>query len=296
MKFLFNFSFERFSPINGLLCLRHECILKGRKKPVWGSVICNPSTGQSLPLPRMKTRRSFGGKSFFGYDPIQKLFKVLSMTLPYGIYNGNCEEYQVLTLGTGKLSWRLIECCRPHFPVYNEVCINGVLYYLACVNGFLEVVVYFDFGSEKFRFMKVMENFSGAVRPGNVNTTLINYNGKLGLLMSGGLGCDNRISGSIELWVLEDPEKHEWSKHIYVLPPLWRNVVGEAELDFVGMIGTNEIVLSQRCLYERSYIFYYNITRNTIVKVEIQGMELFERSRLHTFLNHVENVKLMQEF
>lgn len=134
MKVPFNFSFERFSPINGLLCLSEQRTLEGRKNPIWVPMICNPSTGQSLLLPKMKTRRRFGVKSVFGFDPIEKHFKVLSMTFPYGIYYGNCEEYQVLTIGNRKLSWRLIECCIPHCPIYNVICINGVLYYRALVN------------------------------------------------------------------------------------------------------------------------------------------------------------------
>lgn len=60
---------------------------------------------------------------------------------------------------------------------------------------------------------------------------------------------DNYItkrSTSLETWVLEDPEKHEWSKHIYELPPLWQTVLGKDELVFVGVAGTYEIVFSLR--------------------------------------------------
>jgi len=46
----------------------------------------------------------------------------------------------------------------------------------------------------------------------------------------------------------------------------------------------------------RFYVFYYNIERNTIKKVEMQGMEAFKESNVYTFLDHVEDVKLMQFF
>lgn len=115
-------------PISGLVYIRDQRIIKGRKNPVFVPVICNPSTGQSFTLPRMKTRNKTGLiKSFLGYDPVEKQFKVLSMILSYGI----CVKHQVLTLGTRKASWRMIECCISHHPGYNAICINGVLYYRA---------------------------------------------------------------------------------------------------------------------------------------------------------------------
>ncbi|CAA7047915.1 unnamed protein product [Microthlaspi erraticum] len=97
-------------------------------------VICNPSTGQSLTLPKVKTRR-IDVTSFFGYDPIDKQFKVLSMT--WSRCGRTTEQHQVLTLGgTGKLSWRMIECSLRHYPQSDGICINGVLYYKAVVYEF----------------------------------------------------------------------------------------------------------------------------------------------------------------
>ncbi|CAN6842842.1 unnamed protein product [Brassica oleracea] len=47
------------------------------------------------------------------------------------------------------------------------------------------------------------------------------------------------------MWVLQDSEKHEWSKHIYILPPLWKHISGGQNLYFVGVTGADEIVVSQ---------------------------------------------------
>lgn len=96
-----------------------------------------------------------------------------------------------------------------------------------------------------------------------------------------------RGSGSFVLWVLQDAEKHEWSKHVYVLPSLG------IELYFVGVIGTDEIVLSQDYPTNTFYLFYYNIRRNSMVQFAIQGMEEIKGNRIRTLLNHVENVNLM---
>lgn len=300
-------------PINGLVCLRRVPILNARRPVFPVTVIYNPSTGESLTLPVTKTSRKkkIRQMSYLGYDPIENKFKVLSMTFSYGNWGDDdedeeenddayyyCNEYQVLTLGTEKLSWRLIECPKRHLPISNEICINGVLYYWASVKEeSLEVtmLVCFDIRSEKFIFMKVMETFNRAL-PAST-TTLTNYNGKLGLLMT--KDSERIIIGSntsFELWVLENTEPHEWSKHVYILPPLWKNVVGETRLFFLGMIGTNEIVLSSYYSYVSMpfYIFYYNIEKKTITRLEIQGMEALEGKRCYIFLNHIENVKLIK--
>lgn len=79
----------------------------------------------------------------------------------------------------------------------------------------------------------------------------------------------------------------------YVLPALWKKLVGKGCLIFVGVTRTNEIVMSRDYPTSPFYIFYYNIERNSVVRVEVQGMEKFKKCRVHTFLDHVEDVKLM---
>lgn len=124
--------------------------------------------------------------------------------------------------------------------------------------------------------------------------TLINYNGKLGSLISGGgyrARFIDRASRSINLLVIGNFEKQEWSKHEYVLPPTWENVVGRAELRLVGVVGTNEVVLSHP-----SQVIYYNIETQGVVKVAIQGMEASSECKFATFINHMEDLKLTQAF
>ncbi|KAG7624782.1 putative F-box associated interaction domain-containing protein [Arabidopsis thaliana] len=172
----------------------------------------------------------------------------------------------------------MIECCKPHVPRGTEICINSVLYYTAVEKGssMVTTVVCFDIRSEKFSFKKVMKTFD---RDFPSSTTMINYNGKLGLLMTEeSTDIVSGTSKSFELRVLEDAGKHDWSKHVYMLPPLWKNVVGEeTKLRLLGMVGscTNEIVFSYKypSTFMPSYVFYYNIERNTIIRLEIQGME-----------------------
>ncbi|XP_020872002.1 F-box protein At5g65850 [Arabidopsis lyrata subsp. lyrata] len=139
--------------------------------------------------------------SYFGYDPVEKQYKVLSVTRSDGF-----DEYQVLTLGIGEPSWRMIKSCRPHIHYSKHVCINGVLYYIASITGFLEdlMVVCFDVKSEKLRFIEE----------------------------------------------------------------------SSAYLRFVGVTHTNEIVLASSFIVPFD-LFYYNMEKKTIIRLQIQGMEDF---------------------
>ena len=64
-----------------------------------------------------------------------------------------------------------------------------------------------------------------------------------------------------------------------MLPEVWKSVVGRTIVRFVGVTRRrNEIVL-----YSSSFqnLVYYNTERNTVVRVDIQGMEAFGLSNLH---------------
>ncbi|KAL0740657.1 hypothetical protein Bca4012_082170 [Brassica carinata] len=163
------------------------------KNPVYVPVICNPNTGQSLTLPRLKSRKRFGLESYLGYEPIAKQLKVLSMEISLVSM-----KHKVLTLGTQKLSWRLVECSIPHSPSRKWICISGVLYYAASVNSYSLncMVVCFDLRTEKFTVINFMETFNRAL-PGSTN--MVNYGGKLGFLMSGDSHDVTRASTSFEL-------------------------------------------------------------------------------------------------
>ncbi|KAF2599560.1 hypothetical protein F2Q68_00007372 [Brassica cretica] len=79
---------------NGLMRLGY-----GEKK-----LICNPSTGKSIALPKVKNMMSVS-KSLFGYDPVNDEYKILCMTKksPDGIKPHSRYEYQVLTLGADEM-------------------------------------------------------------------------------------------------------------------------------------------------------------------------------------------------
>ena len=162
------------------------------------------------------------------------------------------------------MRWRKIECSLRVEIKSEGVCINGVLYYLGYMWEEMSevtsnyVIVCFDVRSEKFKF----------IYPESLQE-LINYKGKLGVIYN-----EDFTDDAIELrvWVLEDVEKHEWTKYAYTLrgDKLFPHYASE-----VGVISKGEIMLSMADYTSKQpfYIDYFNPERNTIRRVEIQGFD-----------------------
>ncbi|XP_010519757.1 PREDICTED: F-box protein DOR-like [Tarenaya hassleriana] len=272
-----NWSVDWAHPVRGLVCVGSPPNL----------AICNPSTNQFITLPKVKTRRK-DIHSFFGYDPIDDQYKVLSMTVAKR--REVAEEHQVLTLGTRK-TWRMIESTFPHWPRIEGLCLNGVLYYGAWC--FLEtikedVIMRFDVRSERFDVMKVPQ---GSKWSWSDHPTLISYKGKLACLNYGG--------SSIHLWVLEDAEKQEWSEISSVFPPIWNDSIWDNELSFSGTIRTGELVMTSGRFSLPLYVFYCHMERNVIKRVEIWGISehrvirQYSRWRLKTSADYVESIEFL---
>ncbi|CAF1824300.1 unnamed protein product [Brassica oleracea var. botrytis] len=150
------------------------------------------------------------------------------------------------------------------------------------------MVACFDVRSEKYNFVKLMGREM-------LDATLINFQGKLASVRTPMRYCLSETCTSFEMWILEDPEKHEWSKRIFNLPPMWKDIVVAGEkLYFVGVTATNEFVFSVDFPSDIVHVYCYNFVKEAITRVEIQGMGMFKRcSKLFTFLNHVEDVKVI---
>ncbi|KAL0877233.1 hypothetical protein Bca101_026938 [Brassica carinata] len=272
-------------PVCGLLCTKDEWVLSGKKDA--RMMICNPSTGGFKLLPKVKTRRR-RVLTYLGYDPVEKVYKVLCMTSREKPVSLQAEQHQVLTLGTGKMNWRMIECSVPHCPLLedSEICLDGVLYYLAVESGSWEtsmsMIVCFDIRSEKFKFI-VDEAFKDIKSP----STLINYKGKLGILHPNASGfMEGRATGFV-LWVIDDIENHKWCKNIIMLPSPWWRLVAGTRFHIVGTTGDSEIMFSPSVVSIPFYIFCYNMETNSIRRVEIQGFRptfqylTFDRASQH---------------
>lgn len=301
-KFLF---FSAPQPLNPdqvsspLAAVRHmsfdtgECS-RGIVQPVCGflcsketnPMVCNPTTGQCITLPKLAS--NFPRTSYLGYDPMNKAFKVLRVS----------NQYRVLTLGNGEPTWRTIESSViPFYADPNGICIDGTLYFLGLrygigIEGHTELFC-FDVRLETCKFLGVESKIS-------LCSTLVNVKGKVGAILPDGLSSvySGNTTTKLELWVLDDVENQKWSVHVYDLPPSWKSLVGNASLYIAGMTGAGEIVFSlSACQLEDVpfCIYYYNVVKNTVVRVEIQlGMVVPKLHKVHTFIDHVEDVKLLE--
>ncbi|EFH62465.1 hypothetical protein ARALYDRAFT_900278 [Arabidopsis lyrata subsp. lyrata] len=227
---------------------------------------------------------------------------VLSMVYPSGP-----GDSKILTFGDGDLRWREIKCpvrYDRHDIMSEGICINGVLYYLGSPNDEISdyVIVCFDVRSEKFTFIDV-ERFC----------RLINYKGKLAVIYweddvdiyelyyQEGIDVDKYVEENLEadainelrLWILEDVEKQEWSKYAYTWTDdkFFRRLVSIG-----GVTASGEVVFSMRKYTTKQpfYVFYFNLERNTLQRVEIKGFgEAFkENCRVCTFVNHAEDLNV----
>ncbi|CAA7018438.1 unnamed protein product [Microthlaspi erraticum] len=275
-------AFFRFcGSISGLVCGQSW----GKKYTV--AVISNPVTGESVTTPKVNLKThdiESKVKFYFGYDPIEKQYKVLRVT--WLIYETFSTRHYVLTLEAGNPKWRKIQCCNAYHPLIDDgICINGVVYYTAKINAKTRMIVCFDVRSEKFSFMDVHPDLATKIRKGWV---LTDYKGKLGAII---IDDDDRI----EMWVLEEAKKHKWSKQTYQLNPSRHFSVG------VRVTGGGKILFCREFLREdRLDIFYYDPERDSIERVEIAGFEIpgsevldTTMCAVHTFPHYIEDVKLI---
>ncbi|KAG7598817.1 F-box associated interaction domain [Arabidopsis suecica] len=280
-KFSSGISLYSCSYASGLIYFHNMHIPKEDVDPE--HVLCDPLTGQYVILPELGVGHSV---SYLGFDPIDKEFKVLFMNTSDYIASNDVDHY-ILTLGAGELKWRKIRCPFTHEPVWNRICINGVLYYLAISsNGLPYVLVCFDVRSEKFKLLDIeyRYGFDG----------LINYKGKLcGINLE--YAYHNGFPVKLTMRVLEDVEKPEWSKHDY---SLWvESKVGKVNynLSVSGMTATGDIVLSMKYVSNPCYVFYFNPERNTlqVQSVEIQGLGANRDCiSYYAFVDYVEDLSV----
>ncbi|CAN6845172.1 unnamed protein product [Brassica oleracea] len=173
-----------------------------------------------------------------------------------------------------------------------NICINGVFYYIELVSdgGRDGMIICFDLTSEKFSSVEFARDLNPVRR--NYPGWLLDFNGKLALIPSGSLYVTSK---SIVMWVLQDSE---WSKLVYILPPMWKAVVGPEEcLEIIGVTGPNEFVMSPRYSSDPFHVYYCDFEKETVTRVVIQGMGAFGSGRrysVRTCLNHVEDLKRME--
>ncbi|KFK25798.1 hypothetical protein AALP_AA8G162500 [Arabis alpina] len=261
-------------------CYVHGLMFSAYRKT---RVITNPSTGKSITLPTLISRREVK-KSFFGYDPVHGQHKILCISKP--MYGSGTRiapsDHRVLTLGSSSI-WRNIEFSYPHDHISNGLCINGVLYYFAYM-GENEMdqlcLMTFEVKSENLRAHTI--TMPPGVNLGWVN--LVHYMGKVAIPMP-------TRDCKFNLWVLEDSKK--WSKICLSICP-WDSMRRRTRV--ISVAHTGEIIMA---LYNKNegclHVVYYDHKKDTQRKVEIQcnlnnvgvsGTPL-------CFVDHIESVRLL---
>jgi len=252
--------------------------------------VANPSTGRTIPLPRVKTRRTIA-TSFFGYDSVSDQYKVLCMTVKaYGDLRDESSQHQVFTLGAKKKSFRMIDTSIiPHRPCSNGVCIDSVVYYVAKTGaGMLHLcIMRFDLSSE---ILDLFTSLPQEIRPPSlIIENLINYEGKLAI-------PTETTSYTYVVWVIDqDSEKHECLKKLtFSIEPAWKNSF--VNLRLIGYTThTCEFIFASPYYNYEIYVFHCNPDTNSFrrTKVEASAAFKFHFIRAMIFPDYVESVRML---
>ncbi|XP_023638944.1 putative F-box protein At3g52320 [Capsella rubella] len=140
--------------LRGLVCFRIGTRVR----------ICNLTTRQYVNLPLLRSRIMAAANdniwNYFGHDPVQDEYKVLSTVWEVSEEERVVRsEHHVLVLGP-QASWRNTKSTvppPPHRPYSQGITINGVLYYGAWIDKNRCVIMSFDMRSEDMDVWVVMD-------------------------------------------------------------------------------------------------------------------------------------------
>ncbi|KAF2538978.1 hypothetical protein F2Q68_00022706 [Brassica cretica] len=244
--------------VNGLLCTGY-----GQEQ-----FIVNPTTGKSIALPRVRTRRK-DANSFFGYDSVSDQYKVLCMTEAQRgpNFQGPSSEHQVFTLGDKKPSWRMVQCSIPHRPWSSGVCIDGFIYYFAetGINVKQHSVIRFDLRSEKFHLVtRVPTETVLSEEDQYSHVVILNYQGKVAI--------PTRTSTYMfDVWVMDqDDEEHKWLKTLTFSVEPWKSLCRDFFIKGTTLMG--EFILAPYGYSPNdAYVLLYNHYTGNLRKIKVKG-------------------------
>ncbi|KAJ0254405.1 F-box only protein 8 [Hirschfeldia incana] len=237
--------------------------------------IYNPSTRQLIILPAVESNilaevDKYNISYFICYDPLKDQYKVLCTITVVSEERMQTirSERWVLVLEAGGSWKRVAKDFHPHFPDPLELTMNGVLYYLGWTDSHTCVLVSFDISSEEFSMLQVPR------KPGDVLPMLgkwvatIDYGGKVAVFDYTYL----KESGTMDLWVVEDWRKQEWSMKTLALKPSQMHLVTDNRLKPKGTMLKGKIVLVPLKLVSPFYFLCYDLQTNDLKKVGIKGI------------------------
>lgn len=150
-----------------------------------------------------------------GYDPLNDRYKLLNIVVH--ISDDDMQkirsEYWVFVLEAGGSSKGVAKEFHPHLPNPYELTMNRVLYYLAWTDMHTYVLVSFNIRSEEFNMLQVPHRVGDVLPRLKKRVTPIDYGGKVAVFDLTYL----KMSGFMDLWVVEDWRTNEWSRKTIVL-------------------------------------------------------------------------------
>lgn len=119
----------------------------------------------------------------------------------------------------------------------------------------------FDARSEMFDMIKFREDYTWG-------SIMVPYEGRLALVPTYNISSD----GNVDLWILKDAAKHEWTRASFLLPLYAINPVWKADLTLRGITEAGELIYIPRTLSETVYILYVDLRRNSIREALFEGV------------------------
>ncbi|KAH0940548.1 hypothetical protein HID58_000185 [Brassica napus] len=198
-------------------------------------------------------------------------------------HNPSVMVHEVITLGRGGVVSRSRVTSPYYRPMTVGLSINGFMYYAASVPVPNEaetpptpVFVCFDVRNERIlSFITTPKE----VLVWKVYTSLIEYKGKLAVLVPTNCLRTGSSFDRFDLWILEDVTKHEWSRQSFQLPLSLPFAFRRSQrMISQGTNKAGEIIFSPTNLQHRAqpfYVFYFNTdTKSTksTRRVRIHGV------------------------
>ncbi|XP_010431269.1 PREDICTED: putative F-box protein At3g52320 [Camelina sativa] len=278
--------------VRGLACFR-----AGRRVQ-----ICNLHTRQLVELPTIRSQvKGNNVWNYFGHDPVHDVYKVLTLVWEFNKEPRVRLEHHVLVLGAGAI-WKNTQCHIPHHSPYTRgISINGVLYYGARTYDNRFMLMSFDLSSEEFNLIE-FPNVSGF---GSFSwMDLMNYKGRVAFYSNFKLLWRHSASPRMEVWVLEDADKSQWSVAKTIFLPV-------SQMDFTlqgYQLRTDGTSRTGQLYYLKNgdltpnqpvRFFGYDVERNEItrrieLKLSLLGFKKTKYWLWATFWDDVENIMYLE--
>ncbi|EFH65032.1 hypothetical protein ARALYDRAFT_339268 [Arabidopsis lyrata subsp. lyrata] len=269
-------------PVRGLICHQGDTNI----------VICNPGLKKFRNLPQIEVPEFASMRSFFGYDEVKNVFKVLCITqlVKYQTTTeGDIHKvrsdvgHQVYTVRSDveSSSWKGIACNYDYSAVTEGLFKGGFLYYGAQSNNDQSVVMSFNVSSEDFSVIELPNEVDF-----DNNWKLVNYKGGIALVDEDNF--DIHLNGNRVFKILFRNEvAGNWEIETIEIPR-WKETVDNEDYHFKGTIGTGELLVfapTHGTRFGRRVLYCDEATKN-LRRFDIEERMIDEDHIVRTFFDH----------